>query len=451
MLHSKKLLRILSDLFALNFSFFIANYYMDPNSLWSKDTVTLGVISNLLWFATLAASNTLYGRFEYTRFRVELKSVLKNYLLHVLFFTLFYLFIQEGVTIYLWIFYTSFFFLLLGVRFVLHIYLPKLSRIKTLNYIVIGYCDALGKVERTISDAHLNKVKYWGSFGKNIPTNYSKLGEIDRLYEFLRNNPEINQILYASDELSSFELRRLINYCQLNFIFFKIIPLEVELLSSGIKLELHDGFPLLSVKDENIARIRNRFSKRLFDVVFSSLVIVFLLSWLLPIIAILVKLESKGPVFFTQTRRGLKNQKFTCAKVRSMIVNDQADTLQATVGDSRITKLGAFIRRTNIDELPQFFNVLIGDMSVVGPRPHPLQLDEDLSSEMEEYILRYYTKPGITGWAQVNGYRGPTETKVSKEGRSEHDVWYLRNWSFWLDIKIIFLTVFGSKSRENAF
>ncbi len=451
MLHSKKILRILTDIFALNFSFLFVNLYLNPNELWIKDTVTLGVIINLLWFATLAASNKLYSRFEYTRFRVEIKSVLKNYILHFAFFSLYYIKIIEGNWLFLALYYVLLFFLVLSMRFIMHLFLPRLRQITTLHYVVIGSCKALKNVEETIRHAHLNKVKYMGSFGKRIPKKYKKIGEVEQIYTFLKEHPYVNQVVYASSEMTSKQLRKLMNYCKLNFIDFKIIPLEVDLLGTGIKMELHDGFPLLAVRDENIARLRNRFVKRLFDVVF-SLVIILVLLWLfIPVIAILIKRESKGPLFFKQTRRGFKNQLFTCYKFRSMVVNDTADTQQATVGDRRITKIGAFMRRTNIDELPQFFNVLKGDMSVVGPRPHPLKLDEDLSNEMEEYILRYYTKPGITGWAQVNGFRGPTETQAAKEGRSQHDLWYLRNWNVWLDIKIIFLTVFGSKSRDNAF
>jgi len=451
MIHSKKILRIITDVLALNLSYLLVCIYFIPNALWVKDTVTLGVIINLLWFATLAASNKLYGRFEYTRFRVELKSVLKNYFLHFVFFSSFVILIFKWKFSFMLLFYAILFFAILSLRFIMHLVLPKYSRIQNLNYITVGYCEALPNVEKTIKDAHLNKVKYFGSFGHKMPSPYKKIGDTAQLIDYLKEHPYINQILYASTELSASNLRKLINFSKLNFIDFKLIPLEIDLLQRGVKFELHDGCPLLSVQDERIARIRNRLTKRVFDVLFSLFVIIFILSFLVPIIALLIKLESKGPVFFSQQRRGLKNKKFKCYKFRSMVVNNEADTKQATKSDARITKVGAFIRKTNIDELPQFFNVLVNDMSVVGPRPHPLQLDENLSEEMEEYILRYYTKPGVTGWAQVNGFRGPTETTAAKEGRTSHDIWYLRNWTFLLDIRIIFLTIFGSKVRENAF
>lgn len=474
MLHSKKLIRILVDLVGINLAYWISYFMVFLPDISNQDgrysdviailnnldsnVLALWVIVNLLWFSTLSLANKLYGRFEYTTFRVELKSVMQNYVLHVIGFSIIS-FLIFGATHeftkmpfkFIIAFYIALFLLLFLGRFLLKRILPSIKRVETLNYIIVGDCDVLPKVEKTISDAHLNKVNYLGSFSDdNIKKPYKRIGGSQEIYPFIKEN-EVNLILYASNVLKGKEVRELMNYSLLNFIDFKIIPLEIELISRGVKMELHNGFPLISVKDENIARLRNRFLKRIFDIVFSSLVIVLIMSWLYPLLALLIKIQSPGPALFNQSRVGYRNKHFTCHKFRSMIINDESDTKQATKNDSRITKIGAFMRKTNLDEMPQFFNVFKGDMSVVGPRPHPVYLDEGLANEMQEYILRHYTKPGITGWAQVNGFRGPTETKESKEGRTKHDVWYLRNWSFFKDIKIIFLTLFGKKTQENAF
>jgi putative colanic acid biosynthesis UDP-glucose lipid carrier transferase len=196
----------------------------------------------------------------------------------------------------------------------------------------------------------------------------------------------------------------------------------------------------------------NRFFKRLLDIGFSLFIIFFVFIWLFPILAILIKWESKGPIFFKQSRSGQGNKAFMCYKFRSMTVNQDSDTKQATRGDQRITKLGAFMRRTSIDELPQFFNVLIGNMSVVGPRPHMISHTAQYSKLIDKFMVRHFLKPGITGWAQVRGLRGETNTVKSMADRVEADVWYLENWSFPLDIKIIFLTVWNSvKGDKNAF
>jgi lipopolysaccharide/colanic/teichoic acid biosynthesis glycosyltransferase len=179
---------------------------------------------------------------------------------------------------------------------------------------------------------------------------------------------------------------------------------------------------------------------------------VFVFSWLFPIIAIIIKLNSKGPVFFKQKRSGLDNDNFGCYKFRSMYFDEKRDGVQATKGDSRITTVGAFLRKTSLDELPQFLNVLLGQMSVVGPRPHPLWLNDKYRDNIEKYMLRHFIKPGITGLAQVKGFRGETTDPVMMERRIKMDVFYLENWSFLLDIKIIFMTVFGFlKGDENAF
>jgi putative colanic acid biosynthesis UDP-glucose lipid carrier transferase len=190
----------------------------------------------------------------------------------------------------------------------------------------------------------------------------------------------------------------------------------------------------------------------LFDCVFSLFVILFIFSWLFPILAVIIKLESRGPVFFTQIRSGRDNNPFKCYKFRSMRVNKDADHMQATRGDNRITPIGAFLRRTSLDELPQFFNVLIGNMSVVGPRPHMIKHTDQYSQLIDRFMVRHFLKPGITGWAQVKGLRGETKTVDAMLKRVEADVWYLENWSFLLDLKIIFLTMRNSfTGDENAF
>lgn len=266
---------------------------------------------------------------------------------------------------------------------------------------------------------------------------------------YIRNNQLLvekykkNALRYAEEFLDRSKVLHRFEHFLLN---------TVSTYKSVITMEIHNRLPLLSVKNENVARMRNRVSKRFFDIVFSLFVIIFILSWLYPILGILIKLESKGPILFKQQRIGYKNQPFTCYKFRSMVVHEEDNTVtQASKNDDRITKSGAFIRRTNIDEIPQFFNVLIGNMSVVGPRPHAVAHDIQYQNKMEEYILRHYALPGITGWAQVNGWRGPADTDGKIIERTKHDIWYLQNWTFGLDIKIIWMTLFNKKSKENAF
>ena len=187
-------------------------------------------------------------------------------------------------------------------------------------------------------------------------------------------------------------------------------------------------------------------------ILISLILLIFIFSWLLPILAMLIKLSSEGPVFFIQVRSGRDNKPFKCYKFRSMRVNKEADKKQATRDDKRITRIGAFMRRTSLDELPQFFNVIKGNMSIVGPRPHMISHTEQYAQLIDQFMVRHFLKPGITGWAQVKGLRGETKTVEEMLGRVEADVWYLENWSFLLDLKIIFLTVTNSiVGDKNAF
>jgi len=192
--------------------------------------------------------------------------------------------------------------------------------------------------------------------------------------------------------------------------------------------------------------------KRVFDIIFSSSVIIFILSWLTPLVAILIKLESKGPVFFKQARNGFNYKEFYCYKFRSMTPNSEANFYQATRGDQRITNIGKFIRKTSIDELPQFFNVLFGDMSVVGPRPHMVSHTDMYAKRIDKFMVRHFVKPGITGLAQISGYRGEVETDKDIIGRVKFDIFYIENWSLLLDLKIIFKTAINAvKGEEKAY
>lgn len=212
------------------------------------------------------------------------------------------------------------------------------------------------------------------------------------------------------------------------------------------------GFPILCLRKEPLEDIENRCKKRFLDVAISVLVILFIFSWLYPILAIIIKMQSPGPVLFKQLRTGRDNKSFWCYKFRSMRVNYECNNVQASRNDSRITPIGRFMRRTSIDELPQFFNVLFGHMSVVGPRPHMLSHTEEYSKLIDKYMVRQFLKPGISGWAQVNGFRGETKEHWLMEKRVEHDIWYMENWSAMLDIRIVFMTIINIlRGEENAY
>ncbi|MFW0716667.1 exopolysaccharide biosynthesis polyprenyl glycosylphosphotransferase [Pedobacter sp. N23S346] len=232
----------------------------------------------------------------------------------------------------------------------------------------------------------------------------------------------------------------------------KFIPFYPETSVDQFTVSTLAGFQVICSRPEPLADSINRLKKRTFDVVFSLLVILFILSWLYPILALMIKWESRGPVLFKQLRTGENNKAFWCYKFRSMKVNTESETRQAQKKDDRLTNIGLFIRKTSLDELPQFYNVLIGEMSVVGPRPHMLKHTCDYSQVVENYMVRHFIKPGITGLSQINGLRGETKQIVDMQNRIDSDIEYLTYWSFVKDLKICLLTVFTAlKGDEKAF
>ena len=230
----------------------------------------------------------------------------------------------------------------------------------------------------------------------------------------------------------------------------KLIPNSNDLYSKKQKTEYYDdGLLVLNVHKLPFEFVENFYIKRIFDILFSLFICFFLLSWLVPILWVLVKLESKGPLVFKQLREGINGEQFVCYKFRSMKINMLADKVHATVNDSRVTKIGAFLRKTSMDELPQFLNVLLGDMSVVGPRPHLESLSLEYQKEVDDYLKRHIVKPGITGLAQVSGCRGEIKKKSDIKNRIRFDIFYIENWSFYLDLKIIIRTIFNVFTGEE--
>lgn len=274
----------------------------------------------------------------------------------------------------------------------------------------------------------------------NITESSYYKGDIDKVEDFLNSNI-IDEVYCAIPEDDRNQLKHIINLAERNAIDFYYVPQLGRYFSRRFEIENLGAIPVLSIRPQPLNNPVNKAIKRLFDIV-SSLLFLILSPVIFIPIAIGVKLSSPGPVFFRQVRTGYRGKSFTCLKFRSMRVNDKSDTQQATINDPRETKFGNFLRKTSLDELPQFINVLKGDMSIVGPRPHMVQQTHEYSELIDKYMLRHTIRPGITGWAQVNGFRGPTDELWKMEKRVEYDVWYSENWNFMLDIKIILLTVF---------
>ncbi|MGK7394468.1 MAG: exopolysaccharide biosynthesis polyprenyl glycosylphosphotransferase [Candidatus Cyclobacteriaceae bacterium M3_2C_046] len=327
--------------------------------------------------------------------------------------------------------------------------------IKKKSFIVIGYTNNTRKLMNIFSDSSVFVRNFHGIFDSRSnmmdDLSFYHLGELDQVKEYCLKN-KIDEIYYTLPNHREY-LNELRKFADENFIFLGIIPdLDLDDKDFSLKTQIidHRGIPVLSYERSPLSYQVNRFAKRSLDLIVSSIALLILAPTLFPIVALLIKLESNGPVFFKQLRTGKNCQPFWCFKFRTMQVNIESDNKQATKNDSRITKIGSFLRKTSIDELPQFFNVLIGDMSVVGPRPHMLLHTDHYSSVISSFKIRHSIEAGITGYAQVNGLRGETKELSLMERRVEYDKWYLENWSLLLDIRIILLTFLNIFKGEKT-
>lgn len=329
--------------------------------------------------------------------------------------------------------------------------LEPLTSVKDL--VIVGEGPAADEIYQYCEDQTVRGYRFRGVF-HDLPITGAlaprQLGGIQAAKAFAIQN-RIDILYCALPATFREEITDLMEFCERNTIRFRVIPSADSFIPvvKTTDLTFHGAVPVSRLRHEPMDRKANRLLKRSFDIVFSFLVITCIFSWLFPILAIMIKLSSKGPVFFKQTRLGERKKKFTCYKFRSMRMNAEADSKQATRNDPRITKVGAFLRKSNLDEMPQFFNVLLGQMSVVGPRPHPLKLNDQFRDIIDKYMVRHFVRPGITGWAQVNGFRGETRTPELMEKRVDLDVWYLENWSFVLDLKIVVKTVTNMFQKDE--
>lgn len=278
-------------------------------------------------------------------------------------------------------------------------------------------------------------------------------GSVENCVDFLNKN-KIDEIYCAIEELSDEEINAFVKYANENYAVLKFIPETRKIISKRLSIDYYDYLPVIAIEEVELNKTVNRLLKRTFDIFLSLFIILFVLSWLVPLMFILIKSESRGPLFYKHTRNGINYSEFTCYKFRSMKYQKNHPLEQVQKEDQRVTAIGKFIRRTSIDEIPQFINVFLGQMSVVGPRPHPTIYTKVYAKQIDMYnfIFRHSVKPGITGLAQVKGYRGEIQTKEDIVNRVKYDIFYIENWSLFLDIKIILDTVvLFFKGQEKAY
>ena len=455
-----KIIFLFWDLILLSASNTISCYIRDGSlkSLNNKDDQTTFFMILLVW-VVLVLSKDAYKIIRIEKIYTTLSRTIKLILIHLGGVALFIIILNfDNVSrLRMLYFYVVFFVLVLLFR-ILFLKALKHARSQGYNYrnvIIIGATEMGARMNQILNNDLSYGYKVAGVFSDatnlNIDHTITNLGGLSNVETYLSEN-KVDEMFIALDYKETDHIPKLIQLCERFMIRLKIIPnFQQYTKMRRVSIDFYENTPVMMLSKEPQEFIVNRLMKKAFDMLFSFFVILFIFTWLFPILILLVKLSSKGPAFFRQKRSGENNESFTCLKFRTMRVNKLSDQLQAKKSDPRITRIGAFLRKTNLDELPQFFNVFIGQMSVVGPRPHMLKHTEQYSELINNYLVRHFVKPGITGWAQVRGYRGETKELIDMKMRVEYDIWYIENWTFLLDLKIIWMTATNMISgEENA-
>lgn len=426
-------------------------------SLNSEWRVHYLIVCNLLWLISSFVFR-LYSEYGAVTIERIYRATWKTVVFHAILFTFFLFFSKDSEfsRLFLLIFYC-----LLTFASILNRFLGTLFQ-----YILIKRFKISKNVAIMGNNYTAARLKQYFKTQRNIHF-YGFIGTHDGMFSNHNGHLPESTLLQLSEAVAAgvkdlyicippekmIEVKALIYEADKRLIRLKFIPDMAGILAATYTMSYLGGeFPIITVRNEPLESISNRFKKRSFDLIFSSLIVIFIMSWLYPLLAFLIKLESKGPVLFKQDRSGRNDKPFCCYKFRSMKVNASSDFAQAIKNDQRVTKIGKFLRKTSLDELPQFFNVIQGHMSVVGPRPHMLKHTEEYRALIDKFMVRHFSKPGITGWAQVNGLRGETKETSDMERRVEHDIYYVENWSLMWDVKIIFLTIINIvRGEDNAF
>jgi len=321
--------------------------------------------------------------------------------------------------------------------------------------LIVGSAESTLKLSQTIKANFFygyNCIGYLSEENRKLAdVNY--LGHPDELAEVLKKY-EIEKVIVALPSLSESLIRYFLETCDNHGIKTFIVPNYYQFTSTSFEINQIGLIPVINLRALPLDKSENKFLKRAFDIIFSSLFLLLIGSWLFPLLAILIKLNSKGPVFFNQERWGINNKKMNCYKFRTMYHQnaEENEFVQATKNDARVTSVGKWLRSLSIDETPQFWNVLIDNMSVVGPRPHVTPQNLEYSEKIESYLLRHQVKPGLTGWAQVNGARGETPDIEHMQTRVNYDLYYVHQWNFWLDIQIVLQTIVNVfKADKHAY
>ena len=440
---------VVLDLLVLNLLYLLCQFIFSKgiNYQLIDAYIMYWTISNAIWLVLSFFLRT-YSEKVIMNFQTFIKRTIQVYLLWII-FIMFYLYFTRELVISRWYIVSTIGSFGAGLLINRFIYLGLNRYFRTSDFLVkkvliLGYNETAKKLAKYFEEDGLNtQLLGYVENEENVRelSNYPILSEVKNTLQIAKelNVEEIFSTITPEQNKSIYQL---MHQSEKECIRFKIVPNLSLFITRDVHIEYFGDLPILSLRSEPLDDVGNRIKKRTLDIVVSLFAIVFILSWLLPLLGLLIWIESGSPIFFKQLRTGKNKKPFLCWKLRSMSSNADADLVQATKDDMRVTRIGKFLRKTSLDEFPQFINVFRGEMSLVGPRPHMVKHTSDYSKIVDEYMIRQFIKPGITGWAQVNGFRGEITNPEQIQMRVNKDVWYLENWTLWLDIQILFLTVY---------
>ncbi|MEJ6791707.1 MAG: exopolysaccharide biosynthesis polyprenyl glycosylphosphotransferase [Lacinutrix sp.] len=455
-------LLVFLDLFIINLlAFYYFNFNQDNlyffSSVFFNNKHLLFIVYCVIFWMFSTSFISFYRVYRYTSALNILSLLIKQFLIFsILVYAFIGVFRSVNIQAFVTFKYLASTFIIIGSIKLLSYYLLRAYRLKlkgnVRRIVIIG--DTVGANE--LKNIFIQKKELGYKLLARFSNSNSKdiTGNLNESFSFLEANENIDEIYCAIEELTENQVNEFVKYANIHHCNIKFIPETKKLFSKRLKTDFYNYLPVLSLQQVAINHDFNKLVKRTFDVVFSIFIIVFILSWVSIILFILIKLESKGPLFYKHKRNGINYKEFNCYKFRSLRTVKEVKGTYVKQNDNRLTKIGKFLRQTSIDELPQFINVFKGDMSVVGPRPHMLSYTEDYSKKIDKYnfIFRHHVKPGITGLAQIKGYRGEIKSDEDIINRVKFDNFYIENWSLLLDIKIIIQTTLNIfKGQEKAY
>ncbi|OBY63657.1 exopolysaccharide biosynthesis polyprenyl glycosylphosphotransferase [Polaribacter reichenbachii] len=438
-----KPLVILIDLFLICSIIFATSF---------KDYLNTSFLTYIIlsWLITTYYTK-FYNVYRYTQVGVIITLLMSQFFVFALAYLSYFTVFKEGEVVnhQIFIFFLILSFITFFKFFIFYILRKFRSEGKDHRTIILfGGINSAKKLKDLFHSKNDFGYRFNGFFSNSEHKSKEYLGDVKKGFRLL-DLGGIDEVYCNPSEITTNQLTKIRKFAEEKDIELRILPENKAIYRKDFILEYFGTIPVLKPKPLPFEKVETHISKRILDIIFSALVCITILSWLLPILWIFIRLDSKGPLFFKQKRDGINGRQFYCFKLRSMTVNDDADKVSASKNDKRITKVGAFLRKTSLDELPQFFNVLLGDMSIVGPRPHMNAHTKKFTNEIENYLVRNSVKPGITGLAQISGYRGEVVEKSDIKNRVRLDIFYIENWSFFLDIKIIVQTFFSVFLKEE--